>query len=324
MLKVEGSVAIMRITLDSAAAVPAAWLAASNRPGLGAMAAVAVAYVVARGMAGVINDIVDEQDDTVTAPWAPLPTGTVSAPHALATLGVLAVAFWMLTTLAAADWADYALGLCAGAVSVVFIIAYGVWKGDGAVGPALGGLALGAIPVSAWLFAGGGDDPVALAIIVAGACFQGFSTCVHAALRDVDSDPAVGNYTIATRFGPDATLRLCGLADLLALLLVLPLAVHEDRLAVGVPVVVLLAAALVWTHVDALARQRGAHGRFQRVAVVRYVARARFGSLLAPVAVYSIPVFLVAAVAVAVLVPALRRHERRVVSGRLREAIRAA
>lgn len=321
-LEAVGWMARPSAVIDAPIIVPAGWLAANDPPGLGRMLAAMATAVVAGALTNIANDLLDEEKDRTTAPELPLPSGLLRRREAALAFLLLALVGLGTAALASTTPSRFVQGFAVGCVCGLLVIAYSLLKPYGFVALVAIASSYACVPVGAWLVAGGGGATVAL--VAAFALLWGLAGNVQAALRDVDSDEAVGNRSIAVRLGPQRTLAMGALFDCLGCACIVFVAAAESRLAVGIPVVILALLALLGTHAAAIARhgEAGAEGRLGRVKVMRAATLSRLGTQLALVAVFSLPLAVAMAAALAaLLVLLIPGYERRIISGGLRRAM---
>jgi 4-hydroxybenzoate polyprenyltransferase len=324
LLRLEGSFWMMRVSwaLDAPIIVPAGWMAASRAPGYD-MVAMMGAIGAGAAVTNILNDILDAEKDQLTGDTELLlANGVVSLTQAAATAAILALTLVGLLAVASADSTSFILALTAICLCVPLVGTYSYVKQNGLILPLVGGLVYAAIPFSTWLATGGGGDELLVVAVVGYALLFGLAAVILATLRDVDSEAAVGNRSIATRIGPAATLRLAACVDVIVHCCVIFVAAHQGRLAIGAPLAVASLVALLAAYRLAVRRQRSASGRHARTAAVRTLNLLRFGSQLALLAIFSLPLALLVGAPIAFLVTMLIvGYERRVFGGGLRRAL---
>jgi 4-hydroxybenzoate polyprenyltransferase len=200
----------------------AGWLTCDESPELGRLAAFVGYFFVLTGATHILNDLLDNQADLTTAPHLPLASGLVSRWDArLAILVCLAGCTAVLARLSV-SWADFAVAALLTSIVVVGVALYSATKSMGAVG-SLVMLACFAVAPLIGAVVSGREARGALGPVVVIAGIAGFCTNVMAALRDVDTDPAVGNRTLPVRIGARRALALvaflCGAAAVSTLVL---------------------------------------------------------------------------------------------------------
>ncbi|MCU1644936.1 MAG: hypothetical protein JWN03_5211 [Nocardia sp.] len=158
----------------------------------------------------IVNDILDEEGDHVTAPYLPLPAGIITRKASWAWAAVYLIAAFVVLGFAAHTVPRFmlALGIMLGAV--VASVAYSKVKDDGIVASVMVTIPQTVPAVIAWIFASGGAW-WALASIICYCVLACISNNILAALRDVDLDASVGNMTVAIRLGAPAAYRLAAM-----------------------------------------------------------------------------------------------------------------
>jgi geranylgeranylglycerol-phosphate geranylgeranyltransferase len=308
--------------IDAPLIVPAGWLAAADPPSTGRMLAAMATAVIAGALTNMANDLLDEEKDKTTAPELPLPSGLLTRPQALVAFVVLVFVGFGTAAIASVTLERFLAGVAVGFLCGFLVLLYSLVKERGLVASVVIASAYACMPLGAWLVAGAGGSTVIP--VMAFALLWGLAGNFQAALRDVDSDDEVGNQSIAVRVGPERTLALGAAVDVAASLCILWAAALEDRLEIGIPLVALFLAVLVFTHRAAIGRhgEDRAEGRTQRVRVMRAATLSRLGSQFVLVAVFSVPIALLLAAAVAALLLLLiPGYERRIIGGGLREAM---
>jgi 4-hydroxybenzoate polyprenyltransferase len=148
-----------------------------------------------------LNDVFDAEKDQETNPEAPIAAGMIS--RLSATLVVLAVSLFGAGVLYALqrNIFDVGIAMAITVTSVLIAAAYSAFKGSGALGSVLAGLPFAGAALIGLLL--GDDSPPAwtFAVLITYGLVRGFATNVCVALRDVDSDPSVGNMTLPVRIG---------------------------------------------------------------------------------------------------------------------------
>ena len=320
LLKAEASVAMMRLGLDAALMAPAGWLAAGESATDVRLWVTVAAIVLARGASNVINDITDIEKDRETNPWLPIPSGTVDPMQAVATLGFLSLGSVGLLAIASQSLVGLVASAGTMTAAAVLIAAY-PYIPPGPIAMFVAACPVAAIPLTAWFAAGGGG--AAILGVVGMAWLYGVPVNLHGAVRDVDTDLEIGQRTLAVRRGPRFVLTVCATADALAHAAAAAVAYGQGRLALVGPLAALSAAITVRAYAVAIRRQEdpAVRGRFRRVSSMRQLLLVRHGALILMVAAFSPGTAAILGAAAAVVLPLLRRHERRVASGGLRRAL---
>src|SRR5215212_6572669 len=233
LLKVEASVAMMRVGLDAALMAPAGWLAAGGSATDVRLWLVVGAIVLARGASNVINDITDIEKDRETNPWLPIPSGTVDPMQAVATLGFLSLGSVALLAIATHSLAALVASTGTMTLAAALIAAY-PYIPSGPIAMFVAACPVAAIPLTSWFAAGGGGGTAILGV-VAMAWLYGVPVNLHGAVRDVDTDREIGQRTLAVRRGPRFVLAVCAAADALAHVAAAAVAWGEGRLALVGP-----------------------------------------------------------------------------------------
>jgi 4-hydroxybenzoate polyprenyltransferase len=303
-------------------AVPG-WLVATSPPRFGRLAAMVGAVMVGRMIVNVINDILDEEKDRVTAPELPLPSGLVTLPQAALTAGALTICLLVLLAIAGGSWVGFSVGAGGIALGGLFIGSYSFVKPHALVAMAVTGGAFLSGSLTAWLVAGGGWS-AAVAIVLAYALLRGLAGNVFSTLRDVELDAEVGNHSIAVRLGASRALTLGLAIEVLAVVCVLSLALVRHRLLVGAIVVTASVTLFVLGYMATARMQRSAVGRHERASVALPINVAR--NYVAIILVESVPIGLAAAAvtALGIVLDVVPFYDRRIFGGGLREALATA
>ncbi len=320
LLRAEASVAMMRIVLDVPFIVVAGWFAAADGTWSLRLCFAILALMLAHGASNVINDIADLEQDQVTKSWMPLPSGIVDLRQAVVTLAVISAAVVGLVAAASASPQSFVAALALLVLGGLLVIAYSLMPG-GRLALAVASVPYVLVALTGWTLAQRGGAEILA--VVAGVWLYGVASQVHAAIRDVDTDADVGNRTVAVRYGPERSLVLAAACDVGANLAALAAAAAAGRLALVAPLAALSVGATAVAYRRAARRQASSalQGRFARVKSMRGLALVRYGALAALVAAFSPGGAAALCLAAAVTIPLLRRHERRVVGGGLRQRL---
>ncbi len=281
-----------------------------------------LAVASAGGALLVHNDLDDHEADKVTAPYHPLPDGLVTRKQAsLAALVLLGAAVASLV----ASCTDARELLACVAMTVVAVAAtrvYSAVKRRPLLAMAVATIPYALLPLSmGWLLAGRTSAALYLTL-VAYAGISGVANTILGALRDVDTDGAVGQRTIAVVLGG---ARALGWAVGVGAAAFLPLAAAmwltrptPASLLFGATAVLL--TALSFTRTARAFRRDGT--RAQRIRELRAVKVAEYLRHAAMVAVFSPGLALIAAVALIVRrVAGQELHRRRIVHRGLKRSL---
>jgi 4-hydroxybenzoate polyprenyltransferase len=287
------------------------------------MAAMMAAIGAGAAISNVLNDMLDAERDRLSGDTELLlATGVVGYRQAAATALILSATLIVLVIIASADFLSSVLSMITIALCAPLVAAYSYLKTNGMIAPVVGALVYVAAPVSAWLAAGAGGNPMLIAAVFAYALFFGFGSVVLATLRDVDSDGTVGVRSIAVRFGPGAALASAALADVVAQISLLTAATIERRLLVILPLALLSIFALTVAYGVTIRRQRDAAGRYARTSALRALSLVRLVGQLVLLAIFSVPLALVVGASLSLLGALLIfGYERRVFGGGLRASL---
>jgi 4-hydroxybenzoate polyprenyltransferase len=195
----------------------AGWLAlAGESANVWSLVAVVATVAIGMGALLVVNDLLDEEQDRVTAPYLPLPMGLVTRRAAI--WGAVALFLLSFVSLAAAvgSVAAFLLGLAVIAGTTLFGFAYSAVKGLGVLGPLCAGVPYIAPVLIGGIAAAKGwpADRRILPVIVY-ALLVGIANNTLSALKDVEGDARAGTATLAVRIGADrAFLGACALSTI--------------------------------------------------------------------------------------------------------------
>jgi 4-hydroxybenzoate polyprenyltransferase len=295
------------------------WLAAPDAPADGRLAAMVVALMAGRAVTNIVNDVLDEEKDGVTAPHLPLPSGTVPFAQAALAGGALSICMVAALAIAAGSWGGFLIGAAGLAAGGVCVGIYSFVKPYAALAMVATDCVYLSLPVTAWLVAGGGWS-TEVWLVFAYAALRGAAAYVFSTLRDVDSDGEVGNDSLAVRLGPSRSLFLGVALEIAAQLCVVGVAIELDRELLGGVVVLASVLFLAAGYATARRAQRNASTRHQRSLAMVPLAIARHQ--IAIVLVQSIPIgLLAAAVSAVVIYLEATFYDRRVVHGELRREL---
>jgi 4-hydroxybenzoate polyprenyltransferase len=300
-------------------AVPG-WLAAAPSPAYGRLAAMVGAVMMGRAIANVVNDVLDEKKDRLTAPELPLPSGLVGRLQAILLGGVLVLCQLALVFVAAGgSWRHFVFGIAGCTAIGVLVALYSLVKPYPALAVPVTGLAYLSCPVTAWLVAGGGWSTEVWMVFAYALC-RGTAANVFSTYRDIDRDAAVGNYSVAVRLGHRRAFGLGISLEGLGALFVLGIAVARQEVVFGAAVFIASAALLVWASLITM-RSPGATDADDRSLLIFPLRVAR--NHVAIVLVQSLSVGLAAAAITGVAWAMEPLYTRRIIEGRLREAVDA-
>lgn len=179
--------------------VACGWFTSQSTFRLNLLAAVLAAWL-ARGGGLILNDVFDYPKDKVTAPAMPLPAGLIGVRAAMWTgIIMIASAVALCMVFAVNETGRYGIPL-ATLASLVLTYLYSRFKASGVWASLAISIQVSFAAVFGWLVAGAGH-PVQFAIIFATLTIFGVRQNIIAGLRDIDSDPKVGNRTTAVRLG---------------------------------------------------------------------------------------------------------------------------
>ena len=326
-LRLEAAFWLTRVgTVWAAMLAPAGWFAATGAEDFGGLALAMLAMACAGGIVGILNDVFDREKDRVTAPFLPIPAGLLTLPEALAAALALVGLFVIALGLASVSLAAYATALAAAAGAGLLVAAYSPAKRFTFAPMLLAATVYADIPFVVWCAAGGGGlQP--LAEVLAYSVFFGLGTNTYTGMQDMDTDPEVGNSSLASSYGAARSYLLAAAFDLAAILCILLASLQIGRAEVGVPVALVCLVAIVGSQL--LHRAAGGwSGEVVRARWARSAQTVTFTRVITQVgmiAVFSIPAAaVITGVLGALLVLLGRGYHRRIVLGGLRRQMTAA
>ncbi len=300
------------------------WLAASSHPGYGRMAAMVAAVMVGRAIANIVNDILDEEKDRVTAPELPLPSGLVTLPQAALSAGALVLCLLALLWIAGGGLPGFLVALAGIVLGALFIGLYSFAKASAPVAVAVTGCVYLTPLATAWLVAGGGWSAEVAAVLLYG-LLRGCAANVFSTYRDVERDGDVGNYSIAVRLGEARAFALGIGLEVAAVGCVLTVALLRDEPALGLAVAAGSLALYAFASLVSARQMRSARepaAEEGRSLMIWPLALARNHVWI--VLVQAPPVALAAAAVTAVFLPMeFLVYQPRVVQGGLRRTLAA-
>jgi 4-hydroxybenzoate polyprenyltransferase len=322
VLRLEGLWWMMRPPSVATAfiAVPG-WLASESATAYGRLAAMVAAVMVGRAIANVVNDILDEEKDRVTAPELPLPSGIVTRTQARVLTLLLGTCLVILLGLASTDWTGFALGLAGSIACGACVGLYSLVKPYAFLAVPVTGGAYLSVPVTAWMVGGGGWSPETAVVFFYG-LLRGLAANVFSTYRDVDRDVEVGNYSVAVRLGARRALALGIALETTAVLSIVAIAALRGDLWLGLVVVAVSLALLAVAFRDARAQRQSTKPEDERSLLDLPLRIAR--NHVAVVLVQSVPVGIVLAAISAASIRSESLYARRLIAGELREELREA
>lgn len=202
------------------------WLSARNggyadlpRMSLMLMFIWSIASVIA-----LVNDILDEPDDCITASYLPLPSGLVARREAILGLLFFLLAASVSLVTAVDNLQQLVSNVFLVCMALLIVILYSLFKGSGFIASALASIPLPMTACMGWISAGAGGESLHILLIVIYAFLFGFSNNLIAALQDKDKDPLTDNLTIPTRIGSKNAFMLVVALTSLNLLIIVILA----------------------------------------------------------------------------------------------------
>src|SRR5690349_10885018 len=264
LLRLEASVALMRPRFDSPFIVAAGWLCAGRGLWEAGFFFTAAALVLARGAANVINEILGREEDRLTNPWLPLPSGLLDLRQALASLVVLAAGVVAFTAAASPSRMVFVASLGLMVLGGALIVGYSLMP-DGWPAIAVAATPFPLLALIGWTQAQGSGPEIAAVL----ACFYlyGAASQIENAVRGIDGDRETGRRTAAVRSGPGRSLRIAATCDIGAVSAALAVAAGQKRLAPVLPLAALVLGAALVAYRDSIPRQESPdlRGRFARV-----------------------------------------------------------
>jgi len=231
--------------------------------------------ICATGSLALLHAVLDEEEDRLVAPIGPLPAGLLTRAQVLRGSALLALlAVFALVNVAAE--ASRFLGLLGVLVLAgLLTISYSFAKHSGGIASVVMATVWTIATVGGWLVAGAHHPLPAWLLCYAFAV--GLADNIMGGILDIDSDPMVGNATVAVRLGARHALLLTVILDAGATLLLLIVAIQEPLLlsAFGIGLAVF---AVGWGAFAARSLRssldRGLEGRTAYIAAARPYIRA--------------------------------------------------
>lgn len=302
--------------------VAPAWFVAKDPPSTTRFIVFIVAIAFFGGFVQILNDIMDRENDTISASYLPLPSGLVTVPQAIATATAVGGVVVVGIAVGSSSLGRLAFGLGGLVLVSVMLAAYTRLKRRLIIGPVTHASMTTLISVTSWAFAGAGRTGLA-ALVFAFTFLFGFASNANATLRDIDQSGSLED-TIAVRLGVRGTLFLVAALDLVCNGIVVVLGN-----ALGAPmwtVATFVAVAVGW-RVWALARvvpstrQDDGRERADRLRDLKPTSLSRFATQLAIYSVLSAPAALVGFAVVWLFSLLDRVYTRRIVRGELARRI---
>lgn len=277
------------------------------------------AIVVGRMIVNVVNDILDEEKDRLTAPELPLPSRLVTLPEAALTAGGLTILLLLLLWTAGNGLTGFLLGAGGITAGGLFIGVYSFVKPYAVVSMVVTGCAFVSGAMTAWLVGGGGVS-LEIGLVVLYAFLRGNAANVFSTIRDIDLDSEVGNRSVAVRLGWPRALVLGVSIETLASLCILGVAVLKNHVFLGAIVVAGGLSLLMVSFVMTARIQRNASGRYERASgsIPINLGRQHVGIALVESIPAGVGAALVTAAAFFLEDPLYRR---RIIEGHLRDGL---
>jgi 4-hydroxybenzoate polyprenyltransferase len=297
---------------------PAGWFAARGVSDFVGLALAMLALGCAGSVVAVLNDLLDLEKDRVTAPYLPLPSGLITPRVAMVEAAVLAAGFVFFLSLSSASTTAFLKGIAVAVGAGLLVAIYTYAKRVMFASLVVAAVVYAGIATIAWCAAGGGGT-VFIWVFGCMAMF-GLGTNTYTSMKDMHTDPLVGNTSLAGFYGAPRGYLVGAGADLSASFFVLMAAVQMNEAAKGVVLCLVCMAGVVVPHLLHRAHvgwsataQRRDWARFSGV-----ITHSRLIIQVALIAVFSVGAAILLAPAFAgVLFSLGRTYERRVVSGEL-------
>lgn len=297
----------------------AGWLWAPRSDDNWALLSLLVAVALVRGIANLLNDLLDSSGDAETSPFLPIPAGLVSRLEACAAVLVLGGLAAIAGFIAAGSLERFALSVAIGFSGSAMIVLYSLLKARGVLALVPASLTYALLPLYGWAMGGGGGLGRALLLILGLGLCAGVAANLTAALWDVDTDPAVGNLTVAVRHGPVRTFAVTAAAALLAWLAVaVGLAVGPSHVWLGAAALAAALALLLFGYRHARPSMEETLSRAQRIVAMEPFALGRLSTCFAACCAFGGLVGLAISVAMIVLLESCNYgYRRRLIEGGL-------
>jgi 4-hydroxybenzoate polyprenyltransferase len=166
---------------------------------LGDFALLLLALMILQAAMFVLNDIFDAHNDSITAPFMPIPSGLVSRRAATGMAFALGVTMVALILVVAPTPTSLVLVLAMVPAALATFKLYSATKGYW-FSPLLEISTFTSAAVLAWLLAGGAQ-PDRFVVLFVIAAIHGIEANVRSQMRDVEGDPRAGNITLVARLG---------------------------------------------------------------------------------------------------------------------------
>jgi 4-hydroxybenzoate polyprenyltransferase len=224
------------------------------------------------GALALVNGVMDEEEDRATAPIGPLLTGLLTRREVIVGTSALVAAGLPAVAVAAASPIRFVAALLLLVVAGCLTVAYSLIKGRGAL--ASGAMASVWVVAAAagWVISAPSGITVNVFLVAGYAFLAGFADNVVGGLFDVETDPRVGNLTVAVRLGPARAFRATALLDSATFAVVAATALRADSPGARAAGLALAGIAAAWMAVSLRGVARalaGARGRTARMTALR-------------------------------------------------------
>ncbi len=242
-----------------------------------------------------LNDLLDQDDDVITAPYLPLPAGLLSPREAkIGLVFTLASAILCLLYINNEVW-FILTNISFITLAVISAGAYCIFKHTGFLASIMMSIPYVIFALISWLLGGGTIDMIPsnsnIIIVIISSFFIGFSGNILAGLRDVDKDPLVGNQTLPVRLGPQKAFKLVGIIECVDFVLQVWLATQVQNGYLSLPLLAISLILMAISFHPILLTYIDSHrDRIQRISDIWLWSLGKDLKLVSLVCIFSLPI----------------------------------
>jgi 4-hydroxybenzoate polyprenyltransferase len=264
-----------------------------------------------------INDLLDQDDDAVTAPYLPLPAGLLNQKEVILAIALAFASAAALLYYASLNSIVFLIVICLTLFAFVAAGLYSQLKHTGGVASIIVSITYLTAPIIGWLLAG--NRSLYIIPVLLYTLFLSFSGNILAALRDIDKDPLVGNYTLPVRIGPGRAFTLVAILDCIDSVLIGWIAFTAPHgyfsLLLLIPVAIFMGCSF---HSTLRTFGESGRGREQRLADLHVWRLGKHFKSISLLCIFSLPLGMIVGGLLEGVVPFWKMgYERRIVNGEL-------
>ncbi|PHJ56881.1 hypothetical protein VF14_23960 [Nostoc linckia z18] len=243
----------------------------------------------------ILNDLLDQDDDEVTAPYLPLPAGLLNRDEAKLGFAILITLCLICLNYVIQDPFKFLSASILVVIALLTSAAYCIFKNTGFLASLLMSVPYIVFALIGYIVGDGNiryiTTNLETIVVVISSFLISFSGNILAGLRDIDKDPLVGNQTLPVRLGSQRAFKLVVFLAAIDSALVAWLAIRDPKAYYSLPILV-IALVLMGISFLPILRTYGEadRGRVQRMSDMKMWLLGKDIKLIALVSVFSLPI----------------------------------